>query len=56
MLSQNSVLLNVGEPSIAAINDIEDMHITDYQTTDSEDSNSSIGDPNKQVIFLLFLK
>lgn len=63
MLS-NSVLLDVGEPSIAAINEIEDMNMiedynTDYQqtsSTDSEDSNSSHGDANKQVIFLLFLK
>lgn len=30
-LSQNSVLLDVGQPSTAAINEIEDMNITDYQ-------------------------
>lgn len=68
MLSQNSVLLDVGEPSTAAINEIEDMNITDYQQPtdtqfddyyDSSNSNSSSsnnGDTNKQVIFLLFLK
>lgn len=57
MLS-NSVLLDVGEPSTAAINDIEDMNIEYQQTsaTESDDSNSSHGDANKQVIFLLFLK
>lgn len=59
MLSQNSVLLDVGEPSTAAINEIEDMNITDYQqasATESDDSNSCHGDANNQVIFLLFLK
>lgn len=60
MLSQNSVLLDVGEPSTAAINEIEDMNdIADYQqasATESDDSNSSHGDANNQVIFLLFLK
>lgn len=67
-LSQNSVLLDVGEPSTAAINDIEDMNdidISDYHhhhhrasPVESEDSNSSNqhSDANKQVIFLLFLK
>lgn len=58
MLS-NSVLLDVGEPSTAARNEIEDMNIVDYQqpsATESDDSNSSAGDANKQVIFLLFLK
>lgn len=68
-LSQNSVLLDVGEPSTAAINDIEDMNdmnITDYHhhnhrpesPIESDDSNASNmhGDANNQVIFLLFLK
>lgn len=54
MLSQNSVLLNVGEPSSAATNDIDDMD--DIVCDDSGNSNSSNGDSNKQVIFLLFLK
>lgn len=65
-MSQHSVLLDVGEPSTAAINEIEDMNITDYQqpsATESDDSNFSSNDAtshsetvNKQVIFLLFLK
>lgn len=58
MLS-NSVLLDVGEPSTVAINEIEDMNIAEYHqtsATESDDSNSSHGDANKQVIFLLFLK
>lgn len=72
-LSQNSVIVNVGEPSIAAINDIENMNdidISDYhhhhhhnhdQEVIDTDTDSSIDsnhgeDPNKQVIFLLFLK
>lgn len=57
MLSQNSVLLDIGEPSTAAINEIEDMNIDDYHqasATDSDDS-SNAADTNKQVIFLLFL-
>lgn len=62
MLSQNSVLLDVGQPSTAAINEIEeDINIVEYQqppsATESDDRNGSTkGDPNKQVIFLLFLK
>lgn len=65
MLSQNSVYLSVGEPSTAAIDEIEDMNIVDYQqasATESDDSNGSSSTTtnpdasNKQVIFLLFLK
>lgn len=55
ILLQNTVLLDIGQPSSAAGNDIDNMTVD--IVGDDESSDDGIGDTNtKQVIFLLFLK